>query len=843
MQNTKIIEQGLIDKNMKPDTIAYLNKYFGFQTFKTGQQAVIEKVLGRKNTLAVMPTGGGKSLCYQLPALIFKGTTIVVSPLISLMKDQIDDLTNLFIKATFINSSISAKEQEKRIKDTTSGKYKLLYIAPERFRSKKFTQMLKETKIELFAIDEAHCISTWGHDFRPDYLSLKHFIKLMGNPPVIALTATATPEVQKDIVKQLDIPDAQTIVTGFDRENLIFSVINTPAKKDKNAVLKDALRHRHGSAIIYVGTRRKTENVSAYLNSIGVKSSCYHAGIDDSERENIQNKFMNGEIPVLVATNAFGMGIDKDDIRCLIHLDIPGNIESYYQEAGRAGRDGKQAWCILLYSPSDIKLQEYFIAQNHPTKQQVHMVHNYLINQNENPVSKTREEIKKSLNIEISEQGISSTLRILRKAGAIDLLSRFDNIASVKFRTSPETILKRQKSKLQKTLTSAIMDIGKGDKDADTFSFSFRDLIKSANLKSDQISRTLNNMDKLNLIKYSSPFRGRSILIKDFNTPFDELNILWEKMEAQRNHGIKKLHQIIQYATSHCCRRKMLLEYFGEKYEKDLCPGCDVCIGREILEDEPTFEEAAYTIQEAKLAENLLRCVKEIPQPLIKIRIAQILTGSKAIVIKQNGFDKLKTYETTKESQEKTMEILQRLISEGFLKLSGVEHPVILLNKKGSDILLGRKEFKIIEIDKDASDKTSSKNEIDQQEEALLIKISKNPEDPEILFEAGNFYLEKAKFFSREGKTKNAISFSEQGSTLLQKVLEDFPASSAARKISTLFRQRFENLSHKEIDTDPIVNNIPSCPRCSSKMVLREGEFGRFWGCSEYPYCRGTHKY
>ena len=189
------------------------------------------------------------------------------------------------------------------------------------------------------------------------------------------------------------------------------------------------------------------------------------------------------------------------------------------------------------------------------------------------------------------------------------------------------------------------------------------------------------------------------------------------------------------------------------------------------------------------------------------------------------------------------MEILQRLISEGFLKLSGVEHPVILLNKKGTDILLGRKEFKIIEPGKDSSEKISSKNEPDTQEKALLIKISENPEDPEILFEAGNFYLEKAKFFIKEGNSKNAISFSEQGSALLQKVLEDFPASSAAKKTSTLFRQRFENLSHKEIDTDPIVNNIPSCPRCGSKMVLREGEFGRFWGCSEYPYCRGTHKY
>ncbi|MBN2189814.1 MAG: RecQ family ATP-dependent DNA helicase [Candidatus Aureabacteria bacterium] len=840
MENKDQLQQVLIDKGITPDSLSYLSKYFGFETFKAGQKSVIEKVIEKKNILAVMPTGGGKSLCYQLPAVIFKGITIVVSPLISLMKDQIDDLNELFIEATFINSSISAKEQENRINKAKKGTYKLLYIAPERFRSKKFVDLLKTIKVELLAIDEAHCISTWGHDFRPDYLRLRHFIKLMDNPPVIALTATATPEVQQDIIRQLDIGKTEVIVTGFDRENLIFSVIHTPTKKDKNAVLKDALKRNHGSAIVYVGTRKKAESTSEFLKSIGVKAMAYHAGMDDREREEVQNSFMNGKIPVLVATNAFGMGIDKDDIRYLIHYDIPGNIESYYQEAGRAGRDGKKSWCILLYSPSDIKLQEYFIDQSYPSKEQIFAVHNFLLNQEENLISKTREEIRKQLYVEMSEQGISSALRILKKAGTVDILSRSDNTASVKFRIKPEIITNERKSKIQKSITSAIIKNSQKDPENEmSFSFPMSKLIQSVDLTPDQIIRGLNNMDKQNIIEYIPPFRGKTILIKDRATPFEKLNIDWENLNEMRNREIKKLYQIVQYATSSACRRKMLLEYFGEKYAHDICPGCDICIGREILKEEPKIEETAYTDKEAAAAKNILKCVDEIEEPLIKIRVAQILTGSKAIVIKQNGYDRLRTYNSVQEPLESVMEIINRLVSDGFLRVSGAEHPVILLNKKGKDVLLGRKDLKITELH---ITKTADE-QMDSIEESIVRQIEENPDNPEILYEAGNFYLGQAKKLIKNGESKKAIRYSEKGSLLLQRVVEEFPVSGAAKKASVVFRQGYENLSHKEIDCSPIVNNVPSCPRCGSKMVLREGEFGRFWGCSEYPYCRGTVKY
>ncbi|MDD5644936.1 MAG: RecQ family ATP-dependent DNA helicase [bacterium] len=840
MKNKDHLQQTLIDKGITPDYLSYLNGYFGFETFKAGQKSVIEKVLEKKNILAVMPTGGGKSLCYQLPALAFKGTTIVVSPLISLMKDQIDDLNELFIEATFINSSISVKEQEKRINKAQKGGYKLLYIAPERFRSKKFLDILKTIKVELLAIDEAHCISTWGHDFRPDYLMLRHFIKLMDNPPVIALTATATPDVQQDIIKQLEIDKAEVIVTGFDRENLIFSVIHTPTKKDKNAVLKDALKRNSGSAIVYVGTRKKAESTAEFLKSIGVKAMAYHAGMDDKEREEVQNDFMNGKIPVLVATNAFGMGIDKDDIRYLIHYDIPGNIESYYQEAGRAGRDGKTSWCILLYCPSDIKLQEYFIDQSYPTKEQIFAVHNFLVCREEDILSKTREEIRKQLYVEISEQGISSALRILRKAGAIDILSRSDNLASVRFRIKPEIIIEERKSKIQKTITSAI--IGNSPKDAaneSSFTFPMSKLFQSVDLTPDQIIRGLNNMNIQHIIEYIPPFRGKTIVIKDRLTPFEKLRIEWENLNEMRNREIKKLYQIVRYATSDTCRRQMLLEYFGEKYPLNICSGCDICIGREILKEEPKTEETSYTEKEAAAAKNILKCVDEIEEPLIKIRVAQILTGSKAIVIKENGYDKLKSYNSACEPLEFIMETIDKLVSDGFLRVSGAEHPVLILNKKGKEVLVARKDLKIT--------KTAVVKNTDEQmnsiEKEIIKKIEDNPDNPEILYEAGVFYLGQAKKLIKNGESKKAIRYSEKGSMLLQKIVEDFPSSGAAKKASVVFRQGYENLSHKEIDFSPIVNNIPSCPRCGAKMILREGEFGRFWGCSEYPYCRGTARY
>ncbi|MGG1676232.1 DNA helicase RecQ [Neobacillus sp. NRS-1170] len=344
-------------------TLPLLQSHFGYNSFRKGQEQAIQSVLDGNNTICVMPTGGGKSICYQIPALALQGTTIVISPLISLMKDQVDALNQVGIPATFINSSLSFTEAYERMRNAQLGKYKLLYIAPERLESREFIEDLRNMEIPLVAVDEAHCISQWGHDFRPSYRHIQQMVRTLPQKPIVmALTATATPRVREDICHLLDIDEENTIITGFERENLSFSVIKG---QDRLKYLLDYLKKNNNEAgIIYAATRKNVDQLYERLQKENINVARYHAGMGDAERAREQERFLEDKASVMVATSAFGMGIDKSNIRYVLHFQMPKNMESYYQEAGRAGRDGLQSECALLYSPQDVQIQRFLIDQS-----------------------------------------------------------------------------------------------------------------------------------------------------------------------------------------------------------------------------------------------------------------------------------------------------------------------------------------------------------------------------------------------------------------------------------------------------------------------------------------------
>ena len=401
-----------------------LQRYFGLDSFRPGQKEVVAEIERGGDALVVMPTGGGKSLCYQLPAVIMEGVAVVVSPLIALMKDQVDSLHQRKIPATYINSSLSARERRERIQAMKEGRYELVYIAPERFRQDHFVEVLKEIQIAFFAVDEAHCVSMWGHDFRPDYLWLGNAFEKLGRPPVAAFTATATPEVRSDIRLHLRLRDPFECTTGFARPNLRFQVSHVGSTAEKYLRVNELIE-QHRVGIIYCATRKRVEEVAERLVAWDASHIAYHAGMDDAERRSSQEEFLHGRADVAVATNAFGMGIDRADIRFIAHFEMPGSVEAYYQESGRAGRDGKPAVCELLFNYADKRWQEFFIEGNNPSKAVIVDVYRRLRH-----LADEANEIRISIRNLSGETGygsnpfkVGASLAVLNRLGAIERFS------------------------------------------------------------------------------------------------------------------------------------------------------------------------------------------------------------------------------------------------------------------------------------------------------------------------------------------------------------------------------------------------------------------------------------
>jgi ATP-dependent DNA helicase RecQ len=565
------------------DARAALRQHFGYNDFRPGQSQAVESVLQGEDTLVVLPTGGGKSLCYQVPALMLPHLTVVISPLISLMKDQVDALTRRGLPATLVNSSLTGSQVADRLARAQRGEFKLLYVAPERFDAGSTAERLKDAGVSLLAVDEAHCISEWGHDFRPSYLRIAKVRERLGWPPVVALTATATPHVRADIVRQLHLERARTIITGFDRRNLRYHVVAARTEQDKDSALVRILRATPGLAVVYASTRRTVERITNILNDARISAVAYHAGLDDVHRREVQDAFMKERARVIVATNAFGMGIDKPNVRLVVHYAMPGTLEAYYQEAGRAGRDGEPADCFLLHSFQDRFTHEFFIKGAYPERETVENVYRALRRaaSETGAVDIGAEEIASSIRARVNVREVEGALRILTTAGAYRRLPETASRAQVRLLATPQRIKREfegDSNSMELGLLRAMWRVagtaleGGASIDLEGLPPGFGGASGAASLLDSLQSRQFVEWRRLG---------GGSFL----EHPDRELNgfpIDWGSLDRRRRAELAKLDAMQQYAYLKTCRRGYVLRYFGDPAARAHCAGCDNCLGTHV---------------------------------------------------------------------------------------------------------------------------------------------------------------------------------------------------------------------------------------------------------------------
>jgi len=681
--------------------VALLRDRFGHKDFRPGQEPVIREVAGGRDALVIMPTGAGKSLCFQLPALYRDGVAVVISPLIALMKDQVDSLVEAGIPATFINSSISPEERDRRLELVKDGKVELLYVAPERFRGGHFARRLAQLDVGLFVVDEAHCLSQWGHDFRPDYLQLGRVRRDLGSPPTIACTATATPKVQNDIVATLELQDPRRFVTGFDRQNLHLTVEHCRTKADKEDRIVSELARMGRPVIVYCATRKSVTRVTGLLAARGERAAGYHAGLPSDERTRIQDAFMSGRLSVVAATNAFGMGIDKEDVRGVVHFDIPKTVEAYYQEIGRAGRDGKPAEISLVYRRGDRRVQEFFIDNSHPPEYVVRAVWEALVDAGINPVFRSYASLAADIGSGATDRMVGASLVALERMNLLRRLPVREGTTEIAFLGGGDV---PTRSGLPLEVLGALRDLRRRgghplsadrygtdapppstdeywpSEDVEGQSGLFGDpppreapplpdhvpvhlptLARELNVDRHRVSAALRTLDERGVISVSEQ-ADRSSGARLIHSGRDP-GIDFEPLRQRRMHEMWKLDRVVDLAEQEWCRRRAILDYFGESPSWERCGTCDACKrgGVSVQTPKPLVGDAETIVRKT------LACVARMGNGHSASMLAKVLTGSGASGVSAMGFDKLSTFGILKSqvSQDDVLEVVRALIRCG----------------------------------------------------------------------------------------------------------------------------------------------------------------------------------
>jgi len=591
-----------------------LLKYWGHNTFRPLQKDIINATLEGKDTLALLPTGGGKSICFQIPALAKDGICIVVSPLIALMKDQVENLVKRNIKAVAIYSGMTRREIDITLDNCVYGKIKFLYISPERIETDIFKARYKKMNVNLIAIDESHCISQWGYDFRPSYLNIANLREDKPDVPFLALTATATPEVVIDIQKQLQFKKENALQKSFERKNLAYTVLREENKR--NRVLK-ILKNVPGTSVIYARSRKKTKEIALFLLKNGVSADFYHAGLSNEERTLKQSNWINSITRVIVSTNAFGMGIDKPDVRSVIHIDLPDSLEAYFQEAGRGGRDEEKAYAILLFEEADRIDLEKRIINSFPEIDVIKKVYQSLANYFQIPIGSALNE-SYSLNIiDFSQQynlqvyTVYNCLKFLEKESYLILSESNHNASRIKFEVNKDDLYEFQVKKPKfdlfiKTILRSYTGLFENFAKIDEF-----EIAKRMKTTKDKVVKALQYLSHLEIISYLEQTNQPQLTYLTERLDIKDVKISAKHYHDRKEIAIKKMESVIYFATAkHKCRSEILLNYFGEK-DIYRCGVCDVCIERNKLE--------LSDVEFSAVSDQIKKIVKEKQLPITQV--------------------------------------------------------------------------------------------------------------------------------------------------------------------------------------------------------------------------------